>query len=918
MPYPAGFLDELRARVSLAEIVGRRVALQKRGREYTGLCPFHKEKTPSFHVVEDKGFYHCLAAETPVVTADGLVPIADLAGKTVPILTRGGRWQPGKFRSYGRQRLYRIELSRNGVRKTLHATSGHRWFVRGRVSAALTTELKPGHRLESVWPARRAQWHLDPAGVRHGVVFGDGTLQKKGSAAYGTVNPHGAKADDLAEWFAQYQPGARTRGCGHDYLRACGGRDFEHMKCLPPVASSDDYLLGFIAGYLATDGHVAKDGTVMLNSTDEGALEKVRALAMRLGIGTFSVTKQERRGYLDAEAPVFRIHFVNASLDRSFFLRSEARARFEASAKRFGRLRWVVQSVLKTDRVEEVYCAEVEGEHAFALADNILTGNCFGCGAHGDVIGFAMQTQNLGFREAVEELAGIAGLEVPRETPQEREREQRRATLAGAMTAAAKFFEAQLAAPSGAAARAYLDGRGLDGEAIRRFGLGFAPDGRDALKRALGPQFPEALLMEAGLVRKAEDRPDSYDYFRNRVMFPIADRRGQVIAFGGRVMGDGQPKYLNSPDTPLFQKGRVLYGWPAARAAAARDPSAIVTEGYMDVIALQRAGFGTAVAPLGTALTEHQLEELWKLADEPVLCFDGDAAGQRAAARALDRALPLLKAGRSLRFAVLPEDEDPDTLLRRFGAEAMREVLARARPLAEKLWELESAQPVDTPERRAALEARLEKRVQAVADRAVQEHYRRFFRDRLFRHFRSQDGSRRAGSRRSFPASTARRPALPDHAPPIDPALLHRRNGEIRLALLMNFPFLLDEQVEAVAEIRFHDRELDRLRREILRLHAEIPALDSITLKFHLTQNGFGTVVARVLSPQVLNHVASARPEADPEMARETWSELSRQVEQLNEARDRAAAESELAADLSTETWERHYPLFERKHRENP
>src|SRR6185312_590006 len=541
--------------------------------------------------------------------------------------------------------------------------------------------------------------------------------------------------------------------------------------------------------------------------------------------------------------------------------------------------------------------------------------HCFGCGAHGDVIGFSMQTQNLGFREAVEELARVAGLEVPRETPLEREREERRATLGGAMTAAAQFFQAQLIAPGGAAARAYLDGRGLDADAIRRFGLGFAPDSRDALKRALGKQFPEALLIEGGLVRKAEDRPDSYDYFRNRVMFPIADRRGQVIAFGGRVMGEGQPKYLNSPDTPLFQKGRVLYGWPAARAAAARDPSAIVTEGYMDVIALHRAGFGTAVAPLGTALTEQQLEEVWKLAAEPVLCFDGDSAGQRAAGRALDRALPLLKAGRSLRFAVMPAGDDPDTLIRRVGPEAMRAVLDRAQNLADKLWEIESAHPADTPERRAALEARLEARVRLIGDRAVQDHYRRYFRDRLFQAFRPPR-SDWGKARRGVPGRHGRAgPAAPDTPPRIDPALLRRRNAEIRLALLVNFPFLLDEHVEDAAASRFPDRELDRLLHEILRIHALTPDLDAATLKFHLTQNGFGTVVDRVLSPQVLNHAASARPGADPEIVREAWSELARQIEQSEEARDVAAAERDLAANMSAETWSRHQPLFERKQR---
>jgi DNA primase len=228
--------------------------------------------------------------------------------------------------------------------------------------------------------------------------------------------------------------------------------------------------------------------------------------------------------------------------------------------------------------------------------------HCFGCGVHGDVIGWTMQSGNLGFREAIEALAAEAGLEVPRDSPQERETAQRTIDLQEAMEAACIFFAEELWRPSGAPGLAYLRQRGLDEATIRGFRLGFAPDGSNALKRALGDRIPEPLLHEGGLVRRRDDG-SSYDYFRNRVMFPIGDRSGRVIAFGGRVIGDGQPKYLNSPDTPLFQKGRVLYGWAAARAAAAKDPSVIVTEGYMDVIALHRAGFGTAVAPLGTALT---------------------------------------------------------------------------------------------------------------------------------------------------------------------------------------------------------------------------------------------------------------------------------------------------------------------------
>src|SRR5437667_6188945 len=315
--------------------------------------------------------------------------------------------------------------------------------------------------------------------------------------------------------------------------------------------------------------------------------------------------------------------------------------------------------------------------------------HCFGCGAHGDAIGFVMRADNLDFIEAVEKLAGEAGIAVPQQTLQERERAQRQKTLLEALAAAADFYETQLWSRGGSRGLEYLTARGLDEATIRRFRLGWATDDRQALRRALAGDFPEALLHEAGLLRVPDDGGAPYDYFRGRVIFPIGDRAGRVIAFGARTLGDDQPKYLNSPDTPVFEKGRVLYAWAAARAHAAHEAESpvIVVEGYMDVIALHRADFGGAVAPLGTALTEMQLRELWRLSPEPVLCFDGDAAGQRAAGRALDRALPLLTPGRSLRFAALPAGEDPDSLIRGAGRTAFAEVLTAARPLSEVLWQ---------------------------------------------------------------------------------------------------------------------------------------------------------------------------------------------------------------------------------------
>src|SRR4051812_35665369 len=342
--------------------------------------------------------------------------------------------------------------------------------------------------------------------------------------------------------------------------------------------------------------------------------------------------------------------------------------------------------------------------------------HCFGCGAHGDAIGFIMRADNLDFIEAVERLAGEAGIAGPTQTPQERDRAQRQKTLLEALAAAAAFYEAQLWGPGGARAREYLIRRGLDEETIRRFRLGWAPEDRQALRRVLGSEFPEALLGEAGLRRVPHGGDSPYDYFGARIMFPIGDRAGRIIAFGGRMLGDAQPKYLNSPDTPVFEKGRILYGWAAARAHVAHDPDGavpsggevIVVEGYMDVIALHRAGFGGAGAPLGPALTEMQLHELWRLAPEPVLCFDGDAAGRRAALRALARALPLLQPGRSLRFAALPFGEDPDSMIRGGASGAFSQILASACPLSEMLWQIElNAGAIDTPERRADLERRL-------------------------------------------------------------------------------------------------------------------------------------------------------------------------------------------------------------------
>ena len=525
--------------------------------------------------------------------------------------------------------------------------------------------------------------------------------------------------------------------------------------------------------------------------------------------------------------------------------------------------------------------------------------HCFGCGAHGDVIGFVMRADNLDFIEAIEKLAGEAGLAVPRATPEERERAQQQKTLLGALEAAAAFYEARLASPAGARARNYLDERGLDAETIRHFRLGWAPDERQALRRSLSADFSESLLIEAGLLRRpasaAADEP--IDYFRSRVMFPIGDRTGRVIAFGGRMIGDGQPKYLNSPESTLFEKGRVLYGWAAARAGLSREapsagPGVIVTEGYMDVIALHRAGFPTAVAPLGTALTDFQLHDLWRLGSEPVLCFDGDAAGQRAAARALYRALPFLGAGRSLRFASLPAGEDPDSLIRTEGRIAFEAILDAARPLSDMLWEIElAAKPRNTPERLADVWRRLVSRVELIPDRKVQVEYRNLFYKRFDPRptvTRSRDRIRQGSS------------AVHDGPPP-RPRPPQRLQREILFRILLHFPGLIVEVAEEFASLDLPEADFDKLRHEILGLEASQPGLDAGTVQQHLVQSGFAATVDALLTPSVDTGFVVRCP--DPASARKEWTHVIRMLGRRE--RSVMAAGSDLESEVSAEMWER-------------
>jgi len=394
---------------------------------------------------------------------------------------------------------------------------------------------------------------------------------------------------------------------------------------------------------------------------------------------------------------------------------------------------------------------------------------CFGCHAKGDAISFVRETENVDFMEAIEILAREAGMQMPARDPRAREKADRNAQLAEAMEAATRHYRMQLGTGAAAEARAYLERRGLDRATLDRFEIGFAPDARQGAFHALtSAGIPADHITEAGICARPDDGGQPYDRFRGRIIFPIRDPRGRCIAFGGRAMDpNARAKYLNSPETPLFDKGRTLYNHGPAREAAGKGQPLILAEGYMDVIALASAGFEGATAPLGTAVTEDQLQLLWRIAPEPIVCLDGDKAGLRAAYRVVDLAMPLLEPGRSLRFALMPEGKDPDDLIRAEGAPAMQAVLDRALPMVDLLWQRETeGQVFDSPERRAALDKALAEKIAPIRDPGLRRHYDEALRDRKWQLFRA---SRTPQAARPFgqPHRTGRRAAFNPALPPL-------------------------------------------------------------------------------------------------------------------------------------------------------
>ncbi|MCL3881170.1 DNA primase [Marivita sp. GX14005] len=455
---------------------------------------------------------------------------------------------------------------------------------------------------------------------------------------------------------------------------------------------------------------------------------------------------------------------------------------------------------------------------------------CFGCHAKGDAISFVCETENVSFMEAVEILASEAGMTMPARDPKAQEKADRRTLLIDVVDKAVRFFRMQLRGGAGAEARAYLARRGLDDAAQDRFAIGFAPAGWQGLLDHLTGQGVKAeQIIEAGLAKPSQKGGKPYDTFRNRIMFPILDARGRPIAFGGRAMDpNDNAKYLNSPETPLFDKSRTLYNLASAREAAGRGKPLIVAEGYMDVIALATGGFDAAVAPLGTAVTQAQLQMLWRIADEPIMALDGDAAGLKAAYRVIDTALPLLEAGKSLRFVLLPEGQDPDDLIRAKGQSAMQALLDAAQPMVHLLWRRETEGRIfDSPERKAALDKTLRERLRTIQDPSLRSHYGEEIKRLRWELFKTP----RPPGRGPFRRGAASPPAKPTED--TRGSLLASGGGDVEdrlreaviLAALLTEPVLITEFESQIETMRCADPDHAALRDCLLR-HAGAPGDD--------------------------------------------------------------------------------------------
>tara|TARA_R110002050_G_scaffold55954_7_gene125948 strand:+ start:67893 stop:69887 length:1995 start_codon:yes stop_codon:yes gene_type:complete len=558
-----------------------------------------------------------------------------------------------------------------------------------------------------------------------------------------------------------------------------------------------------------------------------------------------------------------------------------------------------------TSRGDWWACCPFHGEKSpsFHCEDRKGRYHCFGCGVSGDHFRFLTELESLSFPEAVQRVADMAGIALPAPDPEAAQRERKRASLEDVMEMAASFFEAELQGAQGARARAYLRDRGLSGRTIAAFRLGYSPDSRSALKEHLASLGVDKDQIEAcGLVVHGPEIPVSYDRFRDRIMFPILSSRERVIAFGGRALSPTAPaKYLNSNETELFHKGNVLYNFARARRACGQNGTLIVVEGYMDAIALAQVGIENVIAPLGTALTENQLKLIWRITPQPVLCFDGDEAGQRAANRTVDLALPLIATGRSLRIAVLPPGKDPDDLVRQDGREPFDQVISAARPLADVVWSREAGAGVfETPESRAELEAKLRQATSLIADESLRRHYQQDMRERMQAFFggggygygaRDQrksgpGGYGRAGYSRGGEGGRGAGGPGPQAGRVLAVSERLARSGLVRghadmpslretvlVMTVANHPRMLHDEFDELSALEFDDKGLMRVMQVMLDTASAGGRFDRERLFEALEADGQGAFIAR-LESQVRNaRIWTATVEAAAEDAREGYAQ---------------------------------------------
>jgi DNA primase len=649
------------------------------------------------------------------------------------VMTERGLWVDAPFYNFGIQQLYEIRLRRNGRHKSIFATDEHRWFLRSNVSGRekgierLTRDLRPGDRFASAFPMSRPKSlkvAVSPFGVARGITFGDGHRASSGSFA----ELHRGKDVELLKWFPLRDTYEREDRISVTDLPA-------YFKVLPDIDESPSYLYGWLAGYFAAHGCVADDGDAILSSASTANLEFVRNLCTRLGIGTFGLATQERVGIDGKMGSIHHVRLMTEDLTPEFFLLSHHRRRFEENPKRYSRRRWVVESVTKSDRVEPVYCAVVENTHSFALEDNILTGNCFGCGVGGDVIRFVQNIEHLDFSEAVERLAARANVQLRYEEGGAAPNRQhgQRARLIAAHAEAAKFYAEQLHTPEARIAREFLAGRGFDEAVAVTFGCGYAPVGWDSLtKHLMAKGFTAAELTVGGLAKES-GRGGLIDRFHRRLLWPVRDVAGDVVGFGARRLFDDdkiEAKYLNTPDTPIYKKSELLYGVDTAKKEIARQHRAVIVEGYTDVMACHLAGVTTAVATCGTAFGNDHVKLIRRLlmdsdafTGEVIFTFDGDAAGMKAAERAFGDDQKFMS---QTFVAIEPTGMDPCDLRMKSGDTAVLDLVARRIPLVEfVLRSTVGRHNLETAEGRVAALDKAIPLVAQIKDRSLRDEYAR-------------------------------------------------------------------------------------------------------------------------------------------------------------------------------------------------